>query len=205
MAAGAAYAALDEDVRTAWVGDPDAPFDLAGHRERQAALAGIIGKSRLKFRITDFITLGAALTHASFLIADDEEALKRSFEERYLSSAPPRPDGPESSMIYWDWPQPGRPNARGPFLHFASAFASVRWTNLYDKHWLPLLGDIVSGPLAGAFGPGVEDRPVSITRPGWLPVARRLFTHTLYWRWHKSYAAGHEPEHIKLLRGAIRF
>lgn len=205
MAAGAAYAALDEDVRAAWVGDADVPFDLARYRERQATLAGIIGKSKLRFRITDFITLGAALNHASFLVADDEDALKRSFEERYLSSAPPRPDGPKSSMIYWEWPQPGRPNARGPFLHFASAFASVRWTNLYDKYWLPLFGDIVSGPLADAFGPGVEDRPVTITRPGWFRGANRFFTHTLYWTWHPSYANGKEPEHIKLLRAAIRF
>ena len=44
-----------------------------------------------------------------------------------------------------------------------------------------------------------------ITRPGWLPIANRFFTHTLYWMWHPSYAYGHEPEHILELRKAIGF
>ncbi len=107
-------------------------------------------------------------------------------------------------MIYRDWAT-GTGPGRGPFIHFAAPFAAVRWTNLYDKHWLPLFGDIVSGPLTKLFGPGIADKPVAITRPRWLPIANRLFTHTLYWTWDQSYANGKEPEHIRLLRDAIRF
>lgn len=197
--------AVDDFVRSSWV-DPDmgTPFPIDEYQRRQGAVSRAVTDSGLKFRITDFITLGAALTHADFLLADDGDALKRSFDERYLSSSPPRPDWPAVSMIYRDWAT-GTGPGRGPFIHFAAPFAAVRWTNLYDKHWLPLFGDIVSGPLTKLFGPGIADKPVAITRPRWLPIANRLFTHTLYWTWDQSYANGKEPEHIRLLRDAIRF
>jgi hypothetical protein len=108
------------------------------------------------------------------------------------------------SMIYRDY-HSGEGEGRGPFLHFAAPFAAVRWTNLYDLSWCPLLGDIVSGPLVPSFGPGIADKPVMIRRPGWPPILKRLFTHTHYWTWDKSYDDGHAPEHIQLLRNAIRF
>ena len=107
-------------------------------------------------------------------------------------------------MIYRDWAN-GTGPGRGPFIHFAAPFAAVRWTNIYDEHWLPLFGDIVSGPLTPAFGPGIADTRVTIKRPGWAWGLNRLFTHTRYWTWHQSYADGHEPQHIKILREAVRF
>jgi hypothetical protein len=100
-------------------------------------------------------------------------------------------------MLYMDWT--GR---RGPFAHFAAPFAAVRWTNIYDEHWFPLLGDIVSGPLAPSFGPGIEQVPVKITRAGRPPLINRIFTHTLYWRWQKGYETP-SPPHILALRRAL--
>ena len=94
----------------------------------------------------------------------------------------------------------------GPFAHFAAAFSAVRWTNLYDMHWFPLFGDIVSGPLQPVFGPGIEEYDVKIKRSGWPPILNRFVTHTLYWTWHKSYAGKPEDElplHIRQLRKAM--
>lgn len=204
-AAHAAFDSVDEFVRSSWVDPPhETPFPIEEFQRRQSVLSDEIIKAKFKFRITDFITLGAALTHADFLLADDDDALKRTFDERYFSSSPPRPDWPSVSMIYRDYPTGDGPG-RGPFLHFAAPFAAVRWTNLYDLHWCPLLGDIVSGPLVPSFGPGIADTPVTIVRPDRPPILERLFTHTLYWTWNKRYDAEGAPDHIRLLREAIRF
>lgn len=201
-----ALEAVDAMVKQTW--PPDAGLggatglDIDDYQRRQSALFDAISASKLEWRISDFITLGSPLTHTDFLTLDGGDALERALEERLLSSAPPRPDRPSLSMLYYDW-SPGRSAKRGPFPHFAAPFAAVRWTNIFDKHWLPLLGDIVSGPLRPAFGPGIREHQVAIERPGWLPVIRRLFTHTLYWAWHKSYDDHQVPEHIQLLRQAL--
>ena len=47
------------------------------------------------------------------------------------------------------------------------------------------------------------DHGVAIRRPGWLPLFDRIFTHTRYWFWHKSYDPADPPEHISLLRSAL--
>lgn len=192
----------DEFVKQCWLTQAGPPFDLDKFQATQAALGQAIKAEGLKFKITDFITLGSPLTHADFLIADDREELERNFEERLLSSSPPRPDRPRTTMIYRDYNEPEGPG-RGPFIHFAAPFASIKWTNIYDEEDFPLLGDIVSGKLGASFGPGIRQHKVEMRRPGWPGLWGRLLTHTLYWTWDKSYEAGKEPPHILFLRDAI--
>lgn len=172
-------------------------FDLKAYRKAQSEAFAALARSKLNWRISDFITLGSPLTHADFLLVDGKKALEKATGERLFAASPPRPDWPNPSMLYMDWS--GR---RGPFAHFAAPFAAVRWTNIYDEHWFPLLGDIVSGPLAPSFGPGIEQVPVKITRAGRPPLINRIFTHTLYWRWQKGYETP-SPPHILALRRAL--
>ena len=93
----------------------------------------------------------------------------------------------------------------GPlYPHFAAQFAAVRWTNLCDETPIPVFGDLISGRLAPIFGPGLVEYDVKITRPGLCWPLSRIFTHTEYWTWDDRYARGHEPEHLTLLRQALR-
>jgi hypothetical protein len=191
--------AIDKLVEAWWGAKPEdrkrEDFPLAELQRQQTAMFETIRAAGLNFRISDFITVGSPLAHAEFLIKDDQAALERDFEERALSSSLPRPDKPSRTASY-------KLSGKGPYAHFAAPFSAVRWTNIYDKHWFPLFGDIVSGPLSLSFGPGIADFGVEIMRPGWPPILNRFVTHQFYWAWHKSYA-GAVPRHIRLLREAL--
>jgi len=186
-----------------WWGKPESErgdFPLDAFQAQQAAMFAALVAGGVKFRISDFVTMGAALTHAEFLLQDDKAALERAFQERGLSASPPRPDLPSPRASYML-------GKSGPFAHFAAPFSAVRWTNIYDLHWFPLLGDIVSGPLQPVFGPGIREHRVTMVREGWLPVLNRLVTHTLYWTWQRRYdglADDELPAHIKALREALQ-
>ena len=62
-------------------------------------------------------------------------------------------------------------------LHHATPYAAVRWTNIYDPAVLVAFGDLISGPLAPVFGPGIID--VNLKRVRGRQSWR--FTHTRYW------------------------
>jgi hypothetical protein len=192
----AALGEVDKYVADVWCrpdGAEPEPFPLEKYREAQKALFDALVASDQGWRISDFVTVGSPLVHAEFLLADSREEMERDFKERFLCTAPPRPDEPGTSMLY------GKGNR---FAHFAAPFAAVRWTNIYDEHWFPLCGDIVSGPVAtrARFGPGIREHRVAIRRPGLL---RRFVTHTLYWTWQKGYDPDSPPDHIKHLRDAL--
>lgn len=207
--------AVDAFVEATW--SPDAPpsarsrLDLTAYERSQQALFEALKRSKLDWRVSDFITLGSPLIHAEFLMFDSKHDLEEAFAERSVASSPPRPappgtnrsrtDADRPSMLY-DEIQPDG-SLRGPFAHFAAPFAAVRWTNIFDESWNPALGDLVSGPMQRDFGPGIADRPVAITRPGWVPMTDRIFTHTQYWAWHESYDPENPPYHICLLRRAL--
>ncbi len=192
---------IDAMTKSVWPKPGCAPvetgFDEAAHRAAQGEAFAALARSSLRWRISDFITQGSPLTHADFLLVEGGAALEKAFGERLFASSPPRPDWPRRSMLYMDWA-----GQRGPFAHFAAPFAAVRWTNIYDEHWFPLFGDIVSGRLAHCFGPGVEQVPVKMRRAGRPPLLNRIFTHTLYWRWQKGYETP-SPPHILALRKAL--
>jgi hypothetical protein len=143
--------------------------------------------------ISDLVTLGSPLTHAELLMADSLCDLRHTVFMREALRCPPlleqvKRDEAKADDAAFDlrfsFQIPKRSGVWQP--HHGSAMAPVRWTNIHDAS-KPLsfwLGDLVSGPLARDFGPGVADVQVKITRPkGLLRFLglQRLVTHTLYW------------------------
>ncbi len=195
----AALEAVDQFVGRVWTrpGVPPAVdgFGLSDYQAAQGRLFAALRSSAINWRISDLITLGAPLAHADFLLVDGGALLARSFDERLFCSSPPRPDWPHRSMLH----RAG--DGRGPFPHFAAPFAAVQWTNVYDEHWLPLCGDVISGQMAPVFGPGIAQHQVEMRHMGLPPGLRRLFTHTLYWAWQKGFTE--TPLQIDLLRAVL--
>jgi hypothetical protein len=211
----------DRHVKTAW-GENPLLFEARRFRQSQEKLFALLRDEPPHWRISDLITLGSPLTHAEFLLADSEKEVEQAFVERRFATCPPRPDPMRhGSMLF---PARGDPDLLFP--HFAAQFAAVKWTNIYDEHANPLLGDLISGTLAGSYGLGIDEHRVTIERPSGPRWLRRLFTHTQYWAWDESYepsagsiaAAAKErsrdkkrellwhrvPEHIRQLRLALR-
>ena len=179
----------------------------------------------LPWLISDLVTLGSPLTHADLLISKHMAA---TAQLREILRCPPmlddeedvghfrfsyRPDAGEAQPT----PTPTSASASAPpaaaaavcdwKLHHASATGPVRWTNIHDAAGPVafLAGDIISGPLAPLFGPGVVDVQVNIERRQGFFAAlalRRWFTHTQYWRFARSAPYG-TPAHIAALRDAI--
>ena len=81
-------------------------------------------------------------------------------------------------------------------LHHAAPFAAVRWTNIHDPALLVILGDLISGPIAPIYGPGVID--VDLRR---LRGQSLRFSHTRYWSMQVAAA----PPHVAVLRDALDF
>lgn len=162
--------------------------------------------------ISDFVTLGSPLTHAGFLLARDGADLERRQVELQYPTCPPRfelVDSEQRAKIAQD----GAGSAQEPIVaqggrvfsfykspklwivHHAAPFAAVRWTNIHDPHRLVFLGDIISGPAAGVFGPGVRDISLKDLRG----QAGR-FSHTKYWDQPKP---GESPAPLQALRAAV--
>jgi hypothetical protein len=159
----------------------------AGLRRELVKRSGKGAAPDARWLISDLVTLGSPLTHAEFLLAKDKADLRKRQDERETPTSPPerealfvsaskkagsvgltcathivyQPD-PEDSPDLWS-------------LHHAAPFAVVRWTNVYDPARLVVMGDQISGPLRGAFGPGVVD--IDLSTKGKLAG----FTHTRYW------------------------
>lgn len=183
---------VDTFVKEAALGRP---LDLAKYAHAQQNFHHVLAASgNSSWLVSDFVTLGSPIVHAEFLVSDSHAELDRLLKERMFSASPPRPELPNATMLYWD-------GAAGPYAHHAAMFAATRWTNLYDDCWFPAFGDIISGKVPDAFGPGVEEHPLRIERPGLL--RRRLFTHTWYWRNADPTWAKLSP-HIEALRRALR-
>lgn len=171
----AALEDADSFTEALWSPNPPRPFDLGDFRDAQRRLHESLRVHHAGWLVSDFITLGSPLVHSEFLLVDSQSDLERSMEQRMLSASPPRPDLPNTSMLYYA----GR--TFGPFPHHAAPFAATRWTNIYDDCWFPLGGDVVSGELPDVFGPGIEQHDVTM-RHGRVPLIGRFVTHTLYWR-----------------------
>jgi hypothetical protein len=143
--------------------------------------------------ISDLVTLGSPLTHASFLLSRNDADLREKFERFLFPTNPPqfqviqteqrqkidkRPVLPPSSHVL------GPPGGLFSYfrqdetwsLHHAAPFAAVRWTNIYDPHRLIYQGDVISGPIAPFFGAGIIDISLKALRG-----QSSSFSHTLYW------------------------
>lgn len=162
-----------------------------------------------RWLITDLITLGSPLTHAGFLIAKSEEDLRRRQREREDPTSPPireqlvgdavgkaknakfKLDENKPQLLCFPFGQKKQWQ-----LHHAAPFAAVRWTNIYDPAFAVFCGDIISGPVAPTFGPGVID--VSLKNLQGRQSLR--FTHTRYWA---QYSKSKASPQVLALRNAI--
>lgn len=148
--------------------------------------------------ITDLITAGSPLAHASLLLAGSKAELEGMFERRELASCPPRP----INDVWYDRgykDQLGRNRTFRYFTHNAP-FAATRWTNLYFPVKFGFFGDVVGGPLVDVFGPWVNDQAVQWHPDRWR--GHTLLAHTLYWKVPKSTRLG-AWGHLDVLRAAL--
>jgi preprotein translocase subunit Sec61beta len=160
-------------------------------RERQST------KGPQAWLVTDFVTLGAALEHAKFLMchgknrAELEKDFARRVEEREFPTCPPAKDPPDGWLAYTD------PNSNKKRLHHGGLFALTRWTNIYFPMDQVFWGDAIGGPLDPVFGDHIEDVEV------WTDSSRPsdVFTHTKYW--DTTFKQGRNAPHIAALRDAI--
>jgi hypothetical protein len=147
--------------------------------------------------VTDFVTLGAALKHAKFLMCHGrtrdelENDFSRRVEEREFPTCPPHKDPPDGWLAYTD------PNSNKKRLHHGGLFALTRWTNIYFPLKQVFWGDAIGGPLVSVFGSHIEDKEV------WTNSnhSNGVFTHTKYW--DTKFDQDRQAPHIVALREAV--
>ena len=192
-------------------------------RIAQRNYAHVISESEnFTWKITDFVTLGSPLTHAHILLVDDGQKLGMSendwfskswiqawyqrldartrtvaavlgarIAERSLPICPPVPEKKDQAAFSYDLKgmrgKPVSPN-------HAAVFGAVRWTNIFaPRKWL-LWGDLIGGPVAQLFGPGVKD----IRLAG--KMSKSWIAHVNYWEMEKF---RNDTQHIEALRAAV--
>jgi len=191
---------------------PDFADRLAAHRLAQRVLFDALreeivtedGKDRSAWLISDLVTVGSPLAHASFLVARNACELRVMTRAREILRSPPVYETKKgSTQAVFTFRPSTDPTVTQ--LHHAAALAPVRWTNLHDVTgpWLFLQGDMISGPITQDYGPGATDLQVQPKRHGLLgAVFSRLFTHTLYWIYPRGTGVT-TPQYVRVLRDAV--
>jgi hypothetical protein len=135
----------------------------------------------VRWLVTDFVTLGSPLAHASLLLDTRSVTVSQRQDEREYPRCPPVVEG-GSSFIRGDYEVNGQPRTM-QVAHHGAPFGPTRWSNLYFPVRAGLLGDPVGGPVVPEFGPGVRDIAVRLSLSGWRAVVYRLLflPHTRYW------------------------
>ncbi len=145
-------------------------FDIDHYQQLQKDLSKACRKVNNSWRVTDFITAGSPLTHASMVIVDDKEELEKKQAIRELPTNPPVEDDLDPLKFFY------YKNKEKTIVvpHHAAFFALTVWTNIYFQN------DYVGGPVAPQFGKGVKDiclRSESSFFTKNIPFA----SHTKYW------------------------
>lgn len=203
--------------------DASCTLGIDEYQDCQRAYCGSLAKGAVgkAWKITDFVTLGSPLTHADFLLVDDEQrftplerarvsksqiagwlklqlsvrrnAIAQVFAsrvaERTFPASPPETDSADTQSFSYVGSAP----ATHVIPHHAALFSAVRWTNIYAVPRLVLWGDIVGGPVAPLFGPGVRD--IDLTGP----MHGQFMAHVHYW----DLETPHGDQHIRALRNAV--
>jgi hypothetical protein len=124
------------------------------------------------WKITDLVTLGSPLAHASFLMAKDECDFCRSKRQREFPTCPPQGTDSRDEEYGESLLEVAIKGKKyDVLLHHAALFACTRWTNLYFE------SDWIGGPPRKMFGWGILERalePRSLR--GRLPTS-----HVRYW------------------------
>ena len=208
---------LEEMVRNALAGQE---LDIDAYQDQQTAAYTEAREQGSAWIVSDFVTLGAPLTHAEFLVAESHDDLRARQAKRLLPTCPPtlEYDGTTKLHHFTYSTEPGR-KADGPRTpHHAALFAYTRWTNLFSQEKGIFTGDLISGPVRRVFGLGFEGGVVSGVRDiAVLPKLdekgkpakghrRSFFSHNNYWTMDKGTetAPAEVPHHISELRSAVR-
>jgi hypothetical protein len=147
--------------------------------------------------VTDFVTLGNALTHAHFLMclgsttAELEQDFARRVRERDFPTCPPKRLDRDGLLTFYN------PKTRKNEVHHGALFGLTRWTNIFFPISEIFWGDAIGGEVAPIFGSHIVDVPVATTSTG----GADFFTHTAYWDVERS--EGRDAPHIVALRKAV--
>lgn len=135
------------------------PKEVEEFQQQQHALWREHRSAGIPWLVTDFITLGSPMTHASLLMADDPESfVQRKIEFEY-PCCPPEPVQETHYQKNYEVIMKSHPvSVRIP--HHGAPFSSTRWTNIFFPYRMGILGDLIGGPLAAVFGKGIRDVPV---------------------------------------------
>jgi hypothetical protein len=154
--------------------------------------------------VTDFVTLGSALTHAYFLMCigkpgkalDSEDDLKEDFArrvgEREFPTCPPKRLDRDGLLTFTN------PRTGNRQIHNGALFGLTRWSNIYFPRHQLFWGDAIGGALSTIFGYHIVDLEVSTKKAG----GDDFFTHTAYWDVHRKPDTYQAP-HIVTLRKAV--
>jgi len=148
--------------------------------------------------VTDFVTLGSALSHAYYLMClgkrHDElrSDFERRVEEREFPTCPPKRLDRDGLLSFEN------PDTKLRQIHHGALFGLTRWTNIYFPIEQIFWGDAIGGPLAPSFGRHIVDLPVSTKPAG----SADFFTHTAYWDVERKPDTFNAP-HIVALRKAV--
>ncbi len=216
---------LEEMVRNALAGDD---INIDAFQEQQAAALAEARAQGAPWIVSDFVTLGAPLTHAEFLMAESHSDLRARQASRLLPTCPPtfEYDGTTKLHHFTYSTQKGRKPLDPRIPHHAALFGYTRWTNIYSQEKAIVTGDLISGPVHDVFGldgsksvvGGVRDIAVlpKLDEKGAVAKEhiRSFFSHNNYWSldkgtdWtlDKSTGTGtiNVPHHIAELRRALR-
>ncbi|MBR1223423.1 efflux RND transporter permease subunit [Bradyrhizobium sp. AUGA SZCCT0176] len=160
--------------------------------------------------VTDFVTLGSALTHAYFLMClgktaadlkaegrlNTEQDLKDDFArrvgEREFPTCPPKRLDRDGLLTFTN------PKTHRKQIHNGALFGLTRWSNIYFPRRQLFWGDAIGGALSPIFGYHIVDLAVSTRKAG----GDDFFTHTAYWDVRRAPDTCQAP-HIVTLRKAI--
>ena len=126
-------------------------------------------RNGFQWRVSDFVTAGSPLAHASWLLnLDAKTQFADLVRERSFPTCPPETERIKSpapntqrevftfTHAYAD-PDNARAKRSVQVPHHGGLFALTRWTNLFFPYRGLLDGDPVGGPLAPCFGRWIKD------------------------------------------------
>jgi surfactin synthase thioesterase subunit len=168
---------------------------LSAYRRAQRALQGH-PDIKDHWRVSGLVTLGSPLAHADVLLAEGPEKLREQVDRHELPSCPPalEPAGTpfEGCFSYRFGGNKDSNVARR--MSRSAVFGPTQWTNLFFPMVSLLDGDVIGGPVAPRFGPGVADRKLT------GPAGR--FLHTAYWEVPDEHLSANDA-HLRALRKAL--
>ncbi len=195
-------------------------LDIDAFQDQQTAAFEEALKQEGAWIVSDFVTLGAPLTHAEFLVAESSNDLRARQDARLLPTCPPvlEYDG-ITKLRHFTYSTKANRRPKGPRTpHHAALFGYTRWTNLYSDEKYILTGNLISGPVGHAVGlegdagvnSGIRDIAVlpALDESGEVAQGhqRSFFSHNNYWEMGKGTETGKVdvPHHIAELRRAVR-